>query len=184
MLIVMFTEEGRHSSTESHDPIFHLPPSKGHEVFSAVQMWCLVCLNMMSPIEDMLAEVDFKKWGQSPASHPPPPSNSLALGPSHITNAFLKGGETSWSHQKVQPKRQSQSVVEHIRPFWKPDPQTTIWIFKDFCLFSLNDDDDIIFTRVGRLVRGIYRVMNSLIPQANKDKHARILAAHCTHFFV
>lgn len=52
-----------------------------------LQMCCLVCLNMMSSVKDMQAEVDFNKWGQSTAFHPFPPiyaSQCATSAPLHI----------------------------------------------------------------------------------------------------
>lgn len=63
-----------------------------------LQMCCLVCLNMMSSIKDMLAGVDVKKWGQSTTFHPLHPSCGSQCG----IPALLKGEENSCSHKKTQ----------------------------------------------------------------------------------
>lgn len=85
-----------------------LPSERKWGVFCCIElleMCCLVCLNMMSSVKDMLAEVDFNKWGQSTASHPLPLHLCLSVcdfSPfTHLSglHVFGKWGETSCSHK-------------------------------------------------------------------------------------
>lgn len=85
-----------------------LPSERIWGVFCCIELLetcCLMCLNMMSSVKDMLAEVDFNKWGQSTASHPLPPHLCLSVcnfSPfTHLSGLhfFGKWGETSCSHK-------------------------------------------------------------------------------------
>lgn len=115
-----------------------------------LQLCCLVCLNKMSSVKDMIAEVDFYKWGQSAAFHQHHPSCSSHCG----ILVLFKGGQTSWSHKKITTKPtknlpqakgcshdNKDNHSQWLTWTWntsalsKPDPQRSVGISKVFGLF-------------------------------------------------